>query len=218
MGARFPQESYFMRALTLLAALCLPPMAALAQDNPSPKKIAVPDAASLIGKKVAVDRQFEIGSNATKIQTGDWSYGFDYDDPGLERTASTKERGKDGAAFDTYHLYDTRCAPGDKAAPFAFGAGDHFPLKGSMAKGQYADAWIYLGDKDTYDDKALKLKMDFSQNDAAMHFALDPAILAPRDVAAICPTAAPPGKAGGHCAIFSLKGFARAYDFVCNAK
>jgi hypothetical protein len=90
-------------------------------------------------------------------------------------------------------------------------------LKGAIEAGQYADAWLHLGDKGMFDDKPLKLKMDFSQNDGAMHFDLDAATLAPRGMAALCPTAAPP-KTGGRCSIFSLKGFARAYDFVCEAK
>jgi hypothetical protein len=207
-----------MRWLALLAALCLLPAAALGQEAAKPKKVVIPDAASLIGKKIDGDRQSDIGANAPKTKAGDWEYGFEFDDSGLLRSGSSAERGKGGALLDTFHAYDSRCAVGEKAAPFSFGAGGSFKLKGSMAKGQYADAWIYLGDKDACDAAALKTKMDFSQSDALMHFTLDPAVLAPRGAAAVCPTSAPPGKAASHCAIFSLKGFARAYDFVCNAK
>jgi hypothetical protein len=207
-----------MRVLPILLAIVLAPSLAVADDNPQPKKkVAIPDAATLIGKTIEGDRQYEIGSNAPQTKSGDWSYGFGYDDPGLERSASSPARGKADSLLDTSHMYDTRCAAGDKAS-FSFGAGDRFKLKGTMQKGQYADAWIYLGDGDAFDAKPLKIKMDFSQNDAAMHFDLDPTILAPRSAAAICPDAAAPGKTGGHCAMFSLKGFARAYDFVCQAK
>jgi hypothetical protein len=122
----------------------------------------------------------------------------------LERSASTTERGKGGALLSTAYPYDKRCAPGAAKAPFSFGEGERFKLKGSMAKGRYADAWIYLGDKDSFDAKALNVRMDFSENDAAMHFALDPPSLAPRSAAALCPDAVAPGKPGAHCAIFIL--------------
>ena len=75
-------------------------------------------------------------------------------------------------------------SPGEREAPFSFGASDSFKLKGSINSGQYAYAWLYLGDKDAFNADALKVKMDLSQNDGAMHFALDPAILTPRGVAA----------------------------------
>lgn len=206
-----------MRPLPILIAICLLiPLAAAAQDSPTPK-VAIPAAASLIGKPIDGDKQYAIGSSAPKSKSGDWSYGFDFDDPGLERLASAAARGKAAPLLTASHLYDTRCAAGDKA-PFTFGAGDRFKLKGSMQDGQYADAWVYLGEGDAFDAKALKVKMDFSQNDGAMHFDLDPTALAPRGAVAFCPDAAAPGKTGGHCTIFSLKGFARAYDFVCNAK
>jgi len=207
-----------MRALPILIAICqLAPVAAAAQDKPSPKVVA-PDAASLIGKKIDGDRQSTIATNAPQTKAGDWSYGFEYDDPGLQRGASTPQRGKPDALLSASHIFDSRCAPGDKTADFSFGADESFKLKGSPAKGQYSNAWLYLGDADKFDDKPLKLKMDFSENDGAMHFRLDAMSLASRSVAAFCPTDAPPGKTGGHCATFSLRGFARAYDYVCEAK
>jgi hypothetical protein len=207
-----------MHLFASLAALCLLTPVAMADDNVPAKKIVIPDAASLIGKTISGDRQGDIGSNAKKAKSDDWEYGFEYDDAGLQRSAESTQRGKGGALLSTVFAYDKRCAPSEKAASFSFGAGDAFKLKGSQTKGRYADAWITPGDKDSFDAKSLKVKMDFSENDAAMYFVLDPSSLTTRGVLAICPTAAPPAGATGHCAIFSLKGFARAYDYVCNAK
>jgi hypothetical protein len=209
-----------MRLSPILLAICiLHPGAASADDSPQPKKkIPIPDAASLIGKKIDGDRQSDIATNAPKTKSADWSYGFEYDDSGLERSAWTPQRGKPDALLSASYVFDSRCGAGDKAADFSFGADESFKLKGSPAKGQFANAWLYLGDADKFDDKPLKLKMDFSENDAAMHFKLDAASLSSRAMAAFCPTDAPPSKAGGHCATFSLKGFARAYDYVCEAK
>jgi hypothetical protein len=208
-----------MRLLPILAAIILTPSLAAADDSaPAKKKVAIPDAASLIGKKLSDDRQSDIATNAPQTKSGDWSYAFEYDDAGLARFASTPQHGKTDALLSTDHMFDTRCAANEKTAPFSFNADESFKLKGTEQKGRYSDAWVYVGDDDKFDDKPLKIKMDLSENDAAMHFTLDPASLSSRTTAAICPTSAPPGKTGSKCAVFSLKGFARAYDYVCNAK
>jgi hypothetical protein len=60
--------------------------------------------------------------------------------------------------------------------------------------------------------------MEFSENDAALYFNLDPARMARSAKLALCPSAAAPGTKASRCAIFSLAGFARAYDFVCDGK
>ena len=206
-----------MRLIPLLATCFLLPIASAAQDKPSAAAIDLRNPAALIGKRLDTDRAYEAGLHAPKMNAADWTYGFQSDE-GLERAASTAERGKSDVELDTVYPYDQRCARSGKTAPFTFGGGDRYKLRGSVEKGRYAEAWLYFADKGVFDAAAVKTKLTFSENDAALHLALDPAEMALRGALAICPTAAPPGNAGGACSVFSLKGFARAYDFVCDAK
>jgi hypothetical protein len=57
-----------------------------------------------------------------------------------------------------------------------------------------------------------------SENDGAPYTKLDPAELAANQTLAICPTAKAPRTGKAECSLFNLAGFARAYDFVCDAK
>ena len=93
-----------MRGSVLLFALgILFPTAAFGQSTPGNIniKIDIKDAASLIGKSLDADTQYATGSDAQRLSADDWSYGFEFDDPGLQRTASSKERGKAGALLAT---------------------------------------------------------------------------------------------------------------------
>lgn len=204
-----------MRRLVLLFALCLlVPTAAVAENAPANSKLPAP--ASLIGKALDVDRQSALGSDAPRATAGVWSYGFEYDDPGLMRTASSKDRSSGGSVLSTAFRYDQRCARSDRAAPFAFSGDERFVLKGTVAKGRWADAWIYYGDAATFQRAPVKIAMAFSENDGALHFKLDPARMTQVARLALCPSAG--AASAARCAIFSLAGFARAYDFVCDAK
>jgi hypothetical protein len=199
--------------VSLLAAVFLlsTPLAGLADENPA----AAVDPASLIGKKLDAARIDEIGAHARQTKSGDWSYGLEMDEE-LVRAALGAERAGGGATLTVSFVYNKRCERG-KAAVFRFDAGERFKLKGATGK-RYAEAWIDFADKDVFDAQAAKQKMDFGEGDALLQVKLDPAAMAKRGQLALCPSATPPSGAGGHCAIFSLKGFARAYDFVCDAK
>jgi hypothetical protein len=204
-----------MRRLVLFLTLAvLLPAAALAQNAPA-KKVGIAEAASLIGQTLDADLQYEIGSDAPRATADDWSYGFEYDDAGLMRGASTKERGGE-ALLATATLYNRRCTR--TAVPFSFGSDERFPLKGTVAKGRRADGWLYFGDNASFEKQALKLTMTFSENDGALHFKLDPARTAKAARLAVCATAAAPDAKASRCTLFSLAGFLRAFDFVCDAK
>jgi hypothetical protein len=203
-----------LRMLTaglVVTALAAP---ALAEDEPKPKP-AAPSAASLIGKKLSTDQQSATAERAPKAKTGAWTYGLDYDDPGLERTADASERGG-RASLSVAHPYIRRC---DRAAPpiFGFGGDERFPLKGD-AGSRTADAWLFLAKGEAFDAAGRKARLDFSENDGALHLRLDPAELSAARSLAICPIAKAPGAGKTSCAIFDLEGFARAFDFVCEAK
>lgn len=202
------------RLVPLLVLAMLLPAAAFAQKAPA-KKVAISEAASLIGQSLDADLQYEIGGDAPRATAEDWSYGFEYDDAGLMRGASTKERGGE-ALFATSTLYNRRCTR--TAVPFSFGGDERFRLKGTVAKGRGAAAWLYYGDNVSFEKQALKLAMTLSENDGALHFKLDPARLGRAARLAFCPTAAAPDAKTSRCAVFSLVGFARAFDFACDAK
>lgn len=196
-------------ALGLLSSVC-------AQEKPV--RIDIKDAASLIGKTLDEDTQYATGTDAPRESVGDWSYGFEFDDAGLMRTASAKEHAKGEARLSTAFAYNRHCKRAVKDAEFTFIVDERFPLKGSESKGRRTEAWIHLGTSAAFDPKPAKASLAFSENDGALHLKLDPALMTRHERIALCPTAAAPAAKTGRCAIFSLAGFARAYDFVCEAK
>lgn len=202
------------RLIPLVALAMLLPALTLAQNAPA-KKVGLAEAASLIGQTLDADLQYEIGSDAPRETADDWSYGFEYDDAGLMRGASTKQRGGE-ALFATSTVYNRRCTR--TAVPFSFAGDERFSLKGTVAKGRRANGWLYFGDKASFEKQALKLTMTFSENDGALHFKLDPARMAKVARLAVCATATAPDVKASRCALFSLAGFARAFDFACDAK
>ena len=187
-------------------ALAVP---ALALDKPKP------DAAALIGKTLSPDKQSAIADHAVMAKSGGWTYGLAYDDPGLERMADASERGG-AAALTVAQIYSRRC---DRASSpsFAFGGDDRFVLKGETGS-RVADAWLFFAKGDAFDGAGRKIKLEMSENDGALYTKLDPAELAANATLAICPTAKAPGAGKSKCSQFDLAGFARAYDFVCDAK
>ena len=182
---------------------------ALADDAPKPS------AAALIGKTLSPDKQSAIADHATMAKSGGWTYGLTYDDPGLERMTDATER-QGGAALTVAFPYIKRC--NRAAAPsFAFGGDERFALKGETGT-RVADAWLFFAKGEAFEGAGHKAKLQMSENDGALHLQLDPAELAANATLAICPTAKAPGSGKAKCSLFDLAGFARAYDYVCEAK
>ena len=199
-----------MKRAFLFGLACLAFAApALADDAPKPS------AAALIGKTLSPDKQSAIADHATMAKSGAWTFGLTYDDPGLERMANADERGG-GAALTVAFPYIKRC---DRAAPssFAFGGDERFALKGETGS-RVADAWLFFAKGEAFDGVERKVKLQMSENDGALYLKLDPAELAANAALAICPTAKAPGSGKMKCSLFDLAGFARAYDYVCEAK
>lgn len=186
--------------------------------NEAPAKVGIQDARSLIGKTLDEDTQYAAGSGTERVSVGDWTYGFDYDDAGLLRTARTSDRRNEKSLLSTGEIYHRRCDRTSKTVRFALAGDERFPLKGTVAKGRRADGWVYYAEGVTFALAPTKIRMEFSENDGALHLALDRARMMQTKQLALCPTAAAPVRTGGRCAIFSLAGFARAFDFVCDAK
>jgi hypothetical protein len=182
---------------------------ALAQDKPKP------DAAALIGKTLSPDKQSAIADHAVMAKSGAWTYGLTFDDPGLERMADADARGG-GAVLTVAQTYFKRC---DRASSpsFAFGGDERFALKGETGS-RVADAWLFFAKGEAFDGAGRKVKLAMSENDGALYTKLDPAELAANATLAICPTAKAPGNGKTKCSQFDLAGFARAYDYVCDAK
>jgi len=121
-----------------------------------------------------------------------------------------------GAALTVALPYIKRC---DRAAApsFAFGGDERFALKGATGS-RVADAWLFLAKADAFAAAGRKVRLAMSENDGALYLTLDPSELAANRTLAICPTAKAPGAGKAKCSLFDLAGFARAYDYVCDAK
>ena len=195
----------FLSGLACLAFV----VSALAQDKPKP------DAAALIGKTLSPDKQGAIADHAMLAKSGAWTFGLTYDDPGLERMADAHER-SGGAALTVVQIYSKRC---DRASSpsFAFGGDERFVLRGETGS-RVADAWLFFAKGEAIVGAGRKVKLEMSENDAALYTKLDPTELAANATLAICPTAKAPGAGKTKCSLFDLAGFGRAYDFVCDAK
>ncbi len=204
------------RSSSLLAALALVCAAS---------SLASADEASILAKaKALVDKtlpqsevqKIEEGKAEDKAKSGDWTFEIAIDDPGVVRYVSTSERGKGGLALTAEAHAETRCGSEDSSKPwFTLGSDDRLPLKGAIEKGQYAEAWASFADGASFVGRPTKLKLDFSQNDASLSLPIDAARFANHDAVAFCAAA---GRPDARCLTFSLKGFARAYDFLCQAK
>jgi hypothetical protein len=84
--------------------------------------------------------------------------------------------------------------------------------------GDHVEAWATFADHGLFDAEPRKIRLNYNWDAVDLNFTLDPAELSRRGELALCPTARSPDSQGAHCARFSLKGFARAFDFVCQAK
>jgi hypothetical protein len=208
-----------MRLFASLLALCLlSAVASVAKDKAAGDAGHVPDAASLVGKGDPSEEEYKILRNAPQTTSGDWTYGLSVDDTaGLTRQARTKQSRVGKPLLLTSHWHRDLCERVRKPVQFYFNGDAHFVLKGEPSKGKYADAWISYEDTDAF-GAAIKSRLDFSDDAGMLFFPLDPAVLAARRALSICPSATAPGSPNGHCTIISLVGFARAYEFVCEAK
>jgi hypothetical protein len=191
---------------------------AFAQDAAS-KPVAIPDAASLIGKTVDGDRQYAIGQQAKQSKSGDWTYGFGGDaEGGLERQASVTTGARAKSILAVSHAYDSRCKRADKTIGASLDDGvKRFRAKRQSDGGSTSQAWVSYGDAGGF-GVAAKQTMPFQEIDATYLPKLDLAAMSARGQVALCPSAVAPDKIVSQCAVFSLKGFPRAFDYVCDAK
>jgi hypothetical protein len=153
-----------------------------------------------------------------EVKVGDWAFAIENDDPGIMRTALTPERGKGVPQLMMEAQAESRCGSDRLSrAFFVLGSDERLPLKGTIEKGQYTEAWVSFADGAAFVSKPTKLRLDFSQNDGSLSppVGTDATFFAHHDAVAFCATA---GKPDARCLTFSLKGFARAYEFVCQAK
>jgi hypothetical protein len=187
---------------------------------------AAADEASLLAKAKALiaktlpkseEDKIVAGAEKDEAKSGDWIFDIGNDDPGIMRSAGTPERKKRDLQLSMEALAETRCGPERSTKPsITLGSDDRLPLKGTVEKGQYTEAWVSFSDGGAaFGDKPTKLKLDFSQNDGALYLPVEATFFAHHDAVAFCAAA---GKPDARCLMFSLKGFARALDFVCQAK
>jgi hypothetical protein len=196
-------------------------LAAAAESKPAAMKpVVVPEAATLIGKRVDPDRQYAIGQAAKQTKSGDWSYGFGGGAEGeLQRQASVTIGGAKKSVLAINQTYEARCNRADKAIDMSLDDGvSHFKATQPKNGESYSTAWIVYSDNGAFDPRATKTKLSLQEIDATYLIKLDAEPLAHRGQIAFCPSQTTAKKPSAACSIFSLKGFARAFDYVCDAK
>lgn len=207
-------------AFSVLIAGLGAPAATLAGDTLTTPAALVAEAAALIGKDIAYDRQSKIADRSPHAKADDWRFGLEYGAEGpLVRAASSDEIGKGKLAIRAENAYDARCDRASKELFFTIDMDPRLNAKSDAGKpGDHAEAWLTYADHGVFDAHPRKIELGYNWDAVNLGFALDPADLAKRGAFALCQTAKPPDAPGARCARFSLKGFARAFDFVCEAK
>jgi hypothetical protein len=213
------QERAIMRRhIAILALSLLTPAASSAGYKAGADAGRVPDARALIGKDDLGEEEYKRLRDAPQTTSGDWTYGLNVDDSaGLMRQALTKQSNRGKPLLLTRRSYRDLCTHDGKPIQFYFSGDAHFALKGEPTKGRHADGWISYEDNNAF-GAAIKTRLDYSEDAGAWLFTLDPEMAAARRAVSICPSPAAPGSPNGHCTIVSLNRFARAYEFVCEAK
>ncbi len=205
-----------------LIAIAAGPTASVAQavkeTQTAPNELAA-EAAALIGKAMDYDQQSKIADRSPHAQANDWSFGLSYgNEGGLVRQASSSETGKGSLSLRTENDYSTRCDPASKELDFTVDIDPRLSASDSKKAGDHAESWLTFADRGVFDARPQKIKMNYNWDAVNLNFSLDRAELLKRGQLAFCPGPKSPDSQGEHCVRFSLKGFARAYDFVCQAK
>ena len=205
-----------------LIAMAATPSASIAQaikETPTaPDKLAA-EAAALIGKQMDYDQQSKIADRSPHAQANDWSFGLSYGNEGaLAREALSNETGKGSLSLRTENDYGSRCDPASKELEFTIDIDARLNATDSNKAGDHAESWLTFADHGVFDARPRKIKMNYNWDAVNLNFSLDRAELLKRGQLAFCPGPTSPDSQGAHCVRFSLKGFARAYDFVCQAK
>jgi hypothetical protein len=190
------------------------------KDTPTPPEKLVAEAAALIGKDIEYDQQSKIADRSPHAKAGDWRFGLEYGNEGpLVRGAEAGETGKGELVIRTENGYDAPCDPAQKELAFTIDMDSRLNAKTNETKaGDHAEAWLSYADHGVFDARPRKINLGYNWDAVNLNLTLDPAELSRRGEFALCPTAKSPDSPGARCALFSLKGFARAFDFVCYAK
>ena len=192
----------------------------LAHDLPNP--VTPLDAGKLLGEDIDYDRQQAMIQAVKPIKSGDWELTFENGpEVGLYRYASTAPLGAGDkeALLSASHSYSDVCAAGDRrTVDFVLTLpADRFPIKGK-AGSQQTISWVSLvnAGKPATPPKPQVFGMDELLGDLHQSYAVGQ--LNGAEALVICPTAKPWDGASKVCVRIGLKGFSRAYAYVCDAQ
>jgi hypothetical protein len=211
----FPWPWSVLRRVALACLLASP---AFAGDS-SP--VTPLDASKLLGKDIAEERQEAIIKASKSIRTGDWEIGFgDGPEGGLYRDASTYPlNGDKQTYFGFSHGYKDRCEGEDRrrVALDMDLPSNRFPVKGKPGS-QQAIGWVSFAfaEKPATPPKRTTFGMD--ELLGLLHQVYDLDRLKALSALVICPTSKAWDGVSKDCVRVSLKGFAQAFDYVCDAK
>jgi hypothetical protein len=181
-------------------------------------KAIIPSAESLIGKTLDADRVYALSLHATRPRSGDWTYGFGGDaEGGLTLSAEVLGVRGSKSSLEAAANYGARCPPSPTVELILDDADSKFDPDHAERRPLTA-SWVYFGDRGVFDAQPLRRKMVFQAIDATFVFELDLATLSKRGQVALCPASMAADKVATNCTVFSLRGFSRAFEYVCNAK
>jgi hypothetical protein len=205
-------------SFALLALAGFAPPTAKAEDAAPEQPLVIPSAASLIGKTLEYDYIVALVKQAKSVKSGDWFYGFDLDASGAGLTRSAFLNGADGEDLSTAYRSDQRCNRAQSTAAFHFGdEAQRFNSELAVKTG-YAMAWLYAGDRGVFKVLPGQDKMSFNGDAGGFDLELPLTPLLKHSQVAFCPARVSADKVAARCTIYSLQGFVRAFDYVCDAK
>jgi hypothetical protein len=211
-------------AFAVLAWLALqaPSYAQEIKDTPTSIGALAAEAAALVGKKIDYDAQKKIFNRSPHAKAADWRFGLEVGNEGeLARAADTRESGKGKLSIRTEYDANGRCGATDEHLAFTIDMDPRLNADADKDQGKHkthADAWESFADHGAFAGLPRKIELGYNWDAVALDFKLDPSELARHGELALCRTSNPPGASPADCAFFSLKGFQRAFDFLCQAK
>jgi hypothetical protein len=193
--------------------LATPALADPSQDD------LVAKAATLLGKSLTYEKQQAIFDKHPHAASDDWTLRLDVGEEGeLVRSAdvaASNVKGGDGPLLTTETSYERRCEAKTPSL-VNFTLGDDGRLLGKVAPPRTVpDLYLRLSRAGAHDAPLKKTHTGFSWDSGAYEVELPLADLTAAEALAACRTAAYSPKT---CLDFSLKGFARAYRYVCEAR
>jgi hypothetical protein len=204
------------------ARLALLAMPARAEDaEPKSPNLPVPKAEALLGVDPDYDHVIAFCDHDKERRSGDWMYRYSLDAGGgaLTRSASTSAPNTKDSQFSIDHDAKTRGDRGAQDIEGGFGVADaRFSAEALAKEGGKPLTRTYGDDRGVFDPKPQRRELGWSLESGDLRFMMLTAQIAKHGQFALCPRQVALGAVASSCTLCSLKGFAGAFDYACDAK